>query len=81
MNVAKITQMFQVLHQLTWISSSDQKFLILPCVEQIRIVTVLDKFDALINDISVGLPAEIKMRRQQYEYYRNQLLTFKDIAQ
>ena len=41
-----------------------------------RIVSILDKFDALTNDISVGLPAELKARRSQYEYYRNKLLTF-----
>ncbi|MCF7819817.1 restriction endonuclease subunit S [Candidatus Gracilibacteria bacterium] len=44
---------------------------------QKEIVSILDKFDALVNDISIGLPAEIKARRQQYEYYRNKLLTFK----
>ncbi len=48
--------------------------------EQNRIVAILDKFEALVNDISTGLPAEIKMRRQQYEYYRNKLLTFKETA-
>jgi len=47
-----------------------------PLTEQKRIVAILDKFDALVNDISVGLPAEITARRKQYEYYRNQLLTF-----
>jgi type I restriction enzyme S subunit len=46
--------------------------------EQNRIVAILDKFDALVNDIAAGLPAEIKMRRQQYEYYRNKLLTFQE---
>jgi type I restriction enzyme S subunit len=51
-----------------------------PLEEQNRIVAILDKFDALVNDISAGLPAEIKMRRQQYEYYRNKLLTFESIA-
>ena len=48
--------------------------------EQERIVAILDKFDALVNDISVGLPAEISARRKQYEYYRNQLLTFKPVG-
>jgi type I restriction enzyme S subunit len=47
-----------------------------PLEEQNRIVAILDKFETLVNDISTGLPAEIKMRRQQYEYYRNKLLTF-----
>ncbi|MEN6445120.1 MAG: restriction endonuclease subunit S, partial [Candidatus Cloacimonas sp.] len=45
-----------------------------------RIVSILDKFYALVNDISVGLPAEIEARRKQYEYYRNKLLTFKNRA-
>jgi type I restriction enzyme S subunit len=36
----------------------------------------LDKFDALVNDISIGLPAEIEARRKQYEYYREKLLSF-----
>lgn len=49
-----------------------------PLSEQEKIVSILDKFDALVNDISIGLPAEIKARRQQYEYYRNKLLTFKE---
>ena len=46
--------------------------------EQARIVSILDKFDALVNDISSGLPAEITARRQQYEYYRTKLLTFQE---
>jgi len=46
--------------------------------EQSRIISVLDKFDALVNDLTYGLPAEIKLRRIQYEYYRNKLLTFKE---
>lgn len=47
--------------------------------EQARIVGILDKFDALVNDLSVGLPAELAARRQQYEYYRDRLLTFKEL--
>ena len=50
-----------------------------PLKEQERIVFILDRFDKLSNDISVGLPAEIKARQQQYEYYRNKLLTFKEV--
>ena len=45
--------------------------------EQQRIVDILDRFDKLCNDISEGLPAEIEVRRKQYEYYRDKLLTFK----
>ena len=44
--------------------------------EQERIVNILDQFDALVNDIKTGLPAEITARRAQYEYYRKKLLTF-----
>lgn len=47
-----------------------------PMKEQQRIVTILDKFETLVNDISEGLPAEIAARRQQYEYYRDKLLGF-----
>ena len=46
--------------------------------EQNKVVTMLDKFNTLVNDISIGLPAELNARRQQYEYYRNKLLTFKE---
>jgi len=49
-----------------------------PRDEQIRIANILDKFDALVNEISGGLPAEISARRQQYAHYRDRLLTFKE---
>ena len=45
---------------------------------QRRIVDILDRFDALCNDITIGLPAEIEARQKQYEYYRDKLLTFKE---
>ena len=51
-----------------------------PLDEQARIVAILDKFDALVNDISSGLPAEIQARRKQYEHYRDRLLSFKEAA-
>ena len=44
--------------------------------EQARIVAILDRFDTLVNSISEGLPKEIALRRKQYEYYREQLLSF-----
>ncbi len=49
-----------------------------PFTEQERIVFILDKFNALVNDISIGLPAELSARRSQYEFYREKLLTFKE---
>lgn len=52
-----------------------------PIEEQKRIVAILDRFDKLCNDISEGLPAEIDARQKQYEYYRDKLLTFEEIAQ
>ena len=45
--------------------------------EQQRIVSILDKFDTLTTSISEGLPKEIELRRKQYEYYREQLLSFR----
>ena len=51
-----------------------------PLAEQERIVAILVKFDKLVNDISVGLPAEIKARQKQYEYYRGKLLDFKTLT-
>ncbi len=47
--------------------------------EQEKIVSILDRFDKLCNDISDGLPAELEARRKQYEYYRDKLLNFKEL--
>ena len=47
-----------------------------PLSEQRRIVSILDRFDALCNDLTQGLPAEIDARRKQYEFYRDRLLDF-----
>jgi type I restriction enzyme S subunit len=44
--------------------------------EQKRIVSILDKFDSLCNSLTEGLPAEIELRKKQYEYYRDKLLAF-----
>lgn len=51
-----------------------------PLEEQDRIISILDRFDALVNDLSSGLPAEIKARCQQYEHYRDRLLSFPEAA-
>ena len=55
---------------------SDFKILLPPMPVQEYIVSILDKFDALVNDLSQGLPKEIALRQKQYEYYREKLLNF-----
>ena len=51
-----------------------------PSIEkQLQIIETLDRFDTLCNDISTGLPAEIAARQKQYEYYRDRLLSFKEL--
>ena len=57
----------------------DYRIPVPPIEEQERIVAILDRFDALCNDLTSGLPAEIGARQKQYEYYRDKLLTFKEI--
>lgn len=54
--------------------------LVIPSIEkQQKIVNVLNKFHSLCNDLSAGLPAEIEARQKQYEYYRDKLLSFKEL--
>lgn len=65
--------------QMPQISSKDtEKFKIpIPSLAiQSRIVQVLDNFDAVCNDLNIGLPKEIELRQKQYEYFRDKLLTF-----
>ncbi|KXB64599.1 type I restriction modification DNA specificity domain protein [Parvimonas sp. KA00067] len=50
-----------------------------PLDVQIKIAEVLDNFDAICSDLNSGLPAEIEARQKQYEYYRDKLLTFKQL--
>ncbi|MBX9755841.1 MAG: restriction endonuclease subunit S [Pseudomonadaceae bacterium] len=53
----------------------------LPSLEgQERLADLLDRFDTLVNDTDIGLPAEIAARRKQYEHYRDRLLTFGELA-
>ena len=61
------------------VSANDMAKILIPVPspeEQERIVTILDKFDILTTSISEGLPIEIELRKKQYEYYRDLLLTF-----
>jgi len=48
--------------------------------KQEQVITILKRFDALCNDLTSGLPAEIEARKKQYEYYRDKLLTFKEAS-
>jgi type I restriction enzyme S subunit len=52
-----------------------------PLAVQEAIISYLDQFDTLVNDMNVGIPAEIAARRKQYEYYREQLLSFDQKAE
>ena len=52
----------------------------IPNIERVKyVVSILDRFDTLCNDLSTGLPAEIETRQKQYEYYRDKLLSFEKI--
>ncbi len=53
---------------------------VIPLEEQDRIVMMLDRFEALCYDISIGIPAEIEARHKQYEYYRDKLLSFMEVS-
>lgn len=50
-----------------------------PIADQRQVVSILDSFDALVNDLCIGLPAELAARRKQYEHYRDRLLTFEEL--
>lgn len=67
-------------HKRLWLSKFSQIQIPIPPLEiQEHIVSILDKFDTLVNDISQGIPKEIELRQKQYEYYREELLAFKNI--
>ena len=63
-----------------WTVVSPLQIAIPPLEVQEKIVSILDRFETLVNDLTQGLPAEIAAVKERYEYYRNQLLTFKPIA-
>ncbi|MGN8359559.1 restriction endonuclease subunit S [Helicobacter pylori] len=67
-------------HARHWISRYSQLEVPIPPLEiQQEIVKILDQFSALTTDLLAGIPAEIKARKKQYEYYREKLLTFKPL--
>lgn len=59
-------------------SLANMPIILPPLEEQERIVSILDRFDSLCNDLTSNLSAEIEARKKQYEYYRDKLLTFKE---
>ncbi|STQ85802.1 restriction endonuclease subunit S [Helicobacter muridarum] len=76
-------QIIKTANGVTRFNISKKKFqnlpIPLPPLEiQNTIVEILDKLDSLINDLNQGIPAEISLRRKQYEYYREKLLSFKE---
>ena len=76
-------ELFQKGASYPAISDADIKRYEIPLpslAEQEKIVNILGKFETLCNDISTGLPAEIAARQKQYEYYRDKLLTFKELT-
>jgi type I restriction enzyme S subunit len=79
LDITKISGTDGSIPQLTVPNVMKIKIPIPPMEEQKRIVGILDKFDSLVHDISIGLPAEINARHKQYEYYRDKLLTFKPL--
>ncbi|HEM3607750.1 TPA: restriction endonuclease subunit S [Streptococcus suis] len=62
--------------QISSVDTEKYKIPIPPLSIQERIVQVLDNFDAVCNDLNIGLPKEIELRQKQYEYFREKLLTF-----
>ncbi|MBH0294564.1 restriction endonuclease subunit S, partial [Helicobacter pylori] len=67
-------------HTRQWISRYSQLEVPIPPLEiQQEIVTILDQFSILTTDLLAGIPAEIKARKKQYEYYREKLLAFKPL--
>ncbi len=81
LDITKIGHSKGSIAQLTVPNIKKIKIPVPPIGEQNRIVAILDRFDALVNDITIGLPAELVARRKQYEYYRDRLLTFKHMPE
>lgn len=82
-NYHKQIKMFANEAKICSVSGQDLQKVLIPVPEyelQIKIVAILDRFETLVNDLTNGLPAEIAAVKDQYEYYRNKLLTFKKLS-
>ena len=71
---------FTTRASLTGNTIAQYRMTIPPLDIQNRIVNVLENFEKICSDLNIGLPAEIEARQKQYEYYRDKLLTFKEVA-
>lgn len=71
---------FTTRASLTGNTIAQYRMTIPPLDIQSRIVNVLDNFEKICSDLNIGLPAEMEARQKQYEYYRDKLLTFKEVA-
>ena len=82
-NYHKQIKMFANEAKICSVSGQDLQKVLIPVPEyelQIKIASILDRFETLVNDLTNGLPAEIAAVKDQYEYYRNKLLTFKKLT-
>lgn len=82
-NYHKQIKMFANEAKICSVSGQDLQKVLIPIPEyelQIKIASILDRFETLVNDLTNGLPAEIAAVKDQYEYYRNKLLTFKKLT-
>ena len=82
-NYHRQVRMFANEAKICSVSGADLSKVVIPLPPyelQVKIASILDHFEALVNDLTQGLPAEIAAVRERYEYYRNKLLTFKRIA-
>ena len=82
-NYHKQIKMFANEAKICSVSGQDLQKVLIPVPEyelQIKIASILDRFETLVNDLTNGLPAEIAAVKDQYEYYRNKLLTFRKLT-
>lgn len=78
-NYHKQVRMFANEAKICSVSGADLSKVVIPLPPyelQVKIANILDRFETLVNDLTQGLPAEIAAVKEQYEYYRNKLLTF-----
>lgn len=80
-NYHKQVRMFANEAKICSVSGFDLSKVVIPLPPyelQVEIASILDRFETLVNDLTQGLPAQIAAVKEQYEYYRNRLLTFEE---